>query len=183
MSDVIGSSPANLNEHGDGFYQSYHGRNFLVTHQTIATAITGQTSFATTTPTFLLYGAAVTKRAVLRSVALSQTGTVAGGAITIVVGVDTTDRFSSGGTAITPVNLNGQSSTASVYTFKYNATASDVAARYIWKEQIPAALSATWTFKPGSAAMIRATGSILIWTYASTTGPTWHVNFNFSEED
>lgn len=109
------------------------GIPYSVTHQTPGAGATGQTSFATTTPTFILYGSSLTKGVKLSSIELNQTGTVAGGAITVVVGVDTVVRYASGGTAVVPQIRHNSVTTASAYAFSFNATASDVASRYVYQ--------------------------------------------------
>src|SRR5690349_4912055 len=88
------------------------GRLFVAGDADENDMVTGQTSFAATTPTFLLQVPSGTTCLPL-SVDLSQSGTVAGGDITVVIEVDDIDRYSSGGTAETifsPTKTSGPTS-------------------------------------------------------------------------
>ena len=180
-----------VQEYGSRYYWAKNGQRFSVTHQTPSTDVTGQTSFAATTPTFILYGANVALPAVLSGVSLAQVGTVAGGVISLAVAVDTTNRFSTGGTAVVPQNMRTDSATASVYTFSYGATAAaaGTGTRYIWEGSAPATLGTVTSLdfldglvldKAGSTAG-KFTGSLLVYTWAATTGPSWKFQFEWVE--
>jgi len=173
------------------------GKIFYANHQTPATGITGQTSWVGTTPTFLIYGTNVASRGVLKRMTLSQSGTVAGGAISIVIAVDSRSRFDAGGTAIVPVNANINYSNASGYTFLYNATALAATAtvRYIQEITIAASVGSVFAldfteayeengipFAAAGTTIGAYTGSLLVYTSAATTGPTWKSSFEYIED-
>jgi hypothetical protein len=160
------------------------GTLFKATHQTPGTGVTGQTSFDATTPTFLIQTSGDSKSIVGLSFSLSQSGTVAGAAIDIAVAVDETARRSSGGTAITPLNSDMGSSTSSVADFYVNPTASAASAnvRYLWTVTVAASIGTTTSLDFEDGIGIGTTGSILIYTFAATTGPTWRFGFEWTEE-
>lgn len=173
------------------------GAIFSATHQTPSTDVTGQTSFVATTPTFIIYGANENYRGVLRRLRLCQSGTVAGGTIFIAVAIDTTDRFSVGGTAVTPQNYNPDFTRTSVYDVKYNATASAAGTGTRYLEPLTAAASlGTITeidfselfhedgliFTGAGSTLGKYTGSLLIYTWAATTGPSWKFKLEFLED-
>lgn len=165
------------------------GRVFYASDADQNDLVTGQTSFAATTPTFLLSNPATSGRYMIPLlVGLSQTGTVAGGAVDIIVEIDNADRYSSGGTQETvlcartdsPLGATAVDGTGSNKCILYSgATASagygirlagvtigqDVSPaegaiqQFIWTPQVGVDILA-----PGS--------SLLIYTYAGTTGPT-----------
>lgn len=173
------------------------GRLFVATHQTPSTDITGQTSFDATTPTFAIYGSNVTHRGVLKRLRLCQSGTVAGGTIFVSVAIDTANRNSAGGTAFTPQNRNASSSNSSVWTFKsgITATAAGTGTRYVEAATAAASLGNILEidFTEGyhedgliwSAAGTTTgayTGSLLVYTWAATTGPSWKFQLEWMED-
>lgn len=160
------------------------GRAFFATHQTPGTVVTGQTSFVDTTPTFLMRQAASSRRIVPRSIALTLAGTAPGGTVTIVVAIDTTDRLSAGGTAVTPQNANEDSATASVLTaFLTNptATAAGAGTRYLIATAIAVTVPTLIQIDLKDGALVGITGSLLVYTFAATTGPSWYFTFKWSE--
>jgi hypothetical protein len=179
------STKAALQPFDVGYFAGLSGVSFNVTHQTPGTDVTGQTSFAATTPTFLIYQSGAVNRVVLEEIELSQTGTVAGAAIQVYVAIDTASRYSSGGTAVVPQCVSGESSTSPTFTFTYNPTANAAGAgtRYVMSRSIAQSVGAAphvWSFK--DAVSIGATGSILVYTVAATTGPSWKFNFKVKQE-
>ncbi len=101
------------------------GRVYQDAPSTVATGLTvATTTYVATTPVWMLdvpQGTTV----VPLSVSMHQVGTIAGGIIKVIMSADRVARYSSGGTAKTPVNLkigggngvNGpRASVASVYT-------------------------------------------------------------------
>jgi hypothetical protein len=160
------------------------GKLFKATHQTPGTAVTGQTSFVATTPTFLIQTSAAAKGISGLNFWLSQSGTVAGATIDIAVVIDNTARFSSGGTSITPLNSDMTSSISAVSTFRYNPTASAASGsvRVLWGSSVIASLGTTTIFDFEDGLAVGTTGSILIYTFAATTGPTWRFGFEWIEE-
>ncbi len=189
MSNLIFTTPARAG----GFASGTGNRRYTISHQTPTTAITGQTSFDATTPTFILYKTTsnTTKRTILSNFSLAQSGTVAGGAISVVLAVDPTNRYSAGGTAVVPQLTSTQqvtSGTTPDFTFRYNATASaagsnDSAPRYTTIGEFPAV---TGTMIPTvdcqDEFVIAGPGSILVYVYAATTGPTLRFCFEVIEE-
>ena len=166
-----------------GFASAFEGRRYSVTHQTPSTDVTGQTSFVATTPTFLFYQSAADTAFVLNSMQLSQSGTVAGDDVFISLAIDSTSRFSSGGTAVTPQGMYSGESTSANVTFCYNPTASAAGSgtRYLgtWAANADTGVITSIDFH--DAVIIGATGSILVYTWAATTGPSWKFLFEFVE--
>lgn len=170
---------------GDLLYPSRLGAMFSTTHQTPGTNPTGQTAFAATTPTFLIYQAAAVNRVILEQIELTQTGTVAGGAIDIYIAIDTASRYSAAGTPVVPQNMNAESTEAATFTFTHSATASAAGGgtRYIYSRTIAASVGAEpHIIDLQGAGIIGATGSILVYTVAAVTGPTWKFNFRVAQE-
>ena len=165
------------------FASSLEGRRYSVTHQTPSTDVTGQTSFVATTPTFLFYQSAVDTALVLSSMQLSQSGTVAGADIFISLAIDTTSRYSSGGTAIVPQLMYTDETTAANVTFRFNPTVSAAGAgtRYLqtWAANADTGIITSINF--ADAVIVGTTGSILIYTWAGTTAPSWKFIFEFVE--
>jgi len=149
------------------------------------TAVTGQTSFVATTPTIMLYQSASAKRLILDRLTLSQSGTVAGGNITLRIARDTTSRYASGGTTITPTDPNGDgTAAASAATLKTNPTASADGStdHEIIEIEIEAVTGRPVDYDFGGCVMIGATGSLMIYTFAATTGPSWKWDLRWIEE-
>ena len=79
------------------------GRTFYASDADQDDKLTGQTSFANTTPTLFLR-VPVGTVAIPGLVALGQSGTVAGDAITVIIEIDNEDRLNTGGTSETRFN-------------------------------------------------------------------------------
>lgn len=158
-----------------GYVAANAGRRFFYTHQTPGTLVTGQTSFVATTPTFLLSNTSAS-RIIVRSISLSQGGTVAGGPISVVVQLNTTDEFSAGGTTVTAANPNEGSalSPAAGITFRTNPTATGAAGRVILQAVVPASLGTSTEADFEDSVILGATSSSLsVFSWAATTAPTW----------
>ena len=156
---------------GRKFYSSDADQNDLVT---------GQTSFANTTPTFLLQNPAGSGVVILPLFfTLNQTGTVAGGAIDIITELDV-DRYASGGVSeLVKAGRIGMprpnkgllysNPTASAgYGVRVDGltTGQDVSPAEGALQQY------LWT--PTSCMDILDPGTCMkVFTYAATTGPTW----------
>lgn len=165
------------------FTATVQGRRFTVTHQTIGTFVTGQTGFVDTTPTFMLrLSGPATKKDIFRSLSLSQANTP-GGFVTIAVVLDTADRFSAGGTLVTPQNLNEESATAAVSTFRFNptATAAGAGTRVIATVTAPASVGATTEIDFEDGIFMGTVSTLLVYTFAATTAPQWAFDFEFEE--
>lgn len=184
-----------LNDRGVAYASAKSGRRFAVTHQTPGTAIAAQTSFVATTPTFLVSQSGGSKRVVLSSMNLSLVAPAPGGAVNVLVAIDRTNRYSAGGTSVTPQNLladpdDAADANAAGFAFRTNPTASAAGAgatvpRYAWVWSIPRVVANPTPFSVGfdDGAVIGKTGSILIYTWAATTAPSWLFSFEFVEED
>jgi hypothetical protein len=174
------------------------GRFFYASDADQNDLVTGQTSFAATTPTFLVRCAADSGQIIIPAyVSLHQSGVVAGGAIDVIMEIDNADRFASGGTEETVLcsrtdgggELGGTLPTGVTVTSNPTAGAGygvrtmgltlgqDVSPA----EGIPAEI--VWT-PPRTLDYLKATatigGSWLIYTYAGTTGPTWFWTLGFA---
>lgn len=173
------------------------GRIFSVTHQTPSSDVTGGTSFSATAPTFLIYGANLARRGVLRRMRLCQSGTVAGGPIFIAIAIDTASRFSSGGTAVVPQNYNASKTIAATYTALTGATATSAGTGTRYLEPLTAAASLGsmveidfseffgedgLIFTGAGATAGTYTGSLLVYTWAATTGPSWKFKLEYLED-
>lgn len=170
------------------------GRRFTVSHQTIGTTVLAQTSFAATTPTFLIYHTAGLQKLILSSFSLSQVSPVAGGPINVLVATDRVSRFSAGGTAVTPLpSFNsadtGDSAAADRtpdFTFLYNPTTSvaQTKTRYAYKfvvtQNVTSPVPFSVDFEDGL--IVGKVGSISVYVWAATTAPTLEFSFDIVEE-
>jgi hypothetical protein len=177
--------PQNWMARGKAFGSCVGGRRYSVAQQTPGTTVTGQTSFSATTPTFLIRQASAAHRVVLSNFALCQDGSAAGGTIHVAVAVDSSDRYSSGGTSITPQATAMPSALAAGFTFRTNPTASAPGSvRYLYEWTQPVWLGSVFNPDFHDGVLIGFTGSILIYTWAATTAPTWIVGgFDVLEDE
>lgn len=171
-----------LASQGKVFYASDADQNDLVT---------GQTSFANTTPTFLLDIPSGTV-AVPLMMTLCQTGTVAGGAVDIIMEFDNATRYASGGTSETA--FNARSDKGAVYQTDRNSrlfTGATASAGYGIRvmglttgQDVSPAEGAVqeiiWT-PPAGFDFLVGPASWAVYTYAGTTGPTWFWTFKWAE--
>lgn len=181
-------------------YLSALGYMFRFSGAALNTTATGATSFATTTPTFLLAVDAGTNFAVIPAEArLFQAGTVAGGAVSIYMEIDNADRYTSGGTALLSQNcktdgptlatLVGSSTAIAMYDTNSSAiTATNAVGirtfgALLGQDVSPAEGAVNeivWTPQAG-VDILAPTASLgaswLINTWAGTTGPTWLYSF------
>jgi hypothetical protein len=178
-------TPDRFVDRGSAYSSCVGGRRFTVAHQTPGTTITGQTSYVATTPTFLIYQGSASHRVVLSSFALCQAGTPAVDTIHVALAIDSTNRYSSGGTSITPQATAMPSALSPGFSFRYNPTASSPSAArilYEWTQPVWAGS----VFNPDllDGVLIGLTGSILIYTWAATMAPTWIVGgFDVVEDE
>jgi len=167
-----------------------NGKTFSAGPSTATNAtVTGQTSFASTTPTFLL-NVPSGKTAIPLYAALCQTGTVAGGDITIVMAKDKINRYSSGGTALSAQPDRPSKNTNPSCTLYTSPTAISGIALRMAGIQVAADISPAegvineWVWTPaGKLDYIDGPGAWMIYTYAGTTGPTWFYSFGWAEVD
>lgn len=164
-----------------GYATGRVGSRWYATNPTVNTAVTGQTSFAAGT-SFLTFDTDSATRMIPNSIILAQTGTVAGGAITVILATDTINRISSG-TAITPTPTFREATTSTGLTVKHtvtNLTASSV--KYFAPIVIPNVLSTTTSIQLGDAYAVGPSSSFLVYCFAATTGASLFFNVEWVEE-
>lgn len=179
------SEPSAFLDRGKAYSSCAGGRRFSVAHQTPGTTITGQTSYVATTPTFLIYQDSAAHRAVLSNFALCQAGTPAVDLIHVAVAIDSTNRYSSGGTSITPQATAMPSDLSAGFSFRFNPTASSPsAARILYEWTQPVWAGSVFNPDLHDGILIGFTGSILIYTWAATVAPTWVIGgFDVLEDE
>lgn len=174
-------------------YLATLGRVFYTSDADQDDALTGQTSFAATTPTIMI-DVPLGQTVIPLMVNLHQTGTVAGGAITVITEIDNADRYNTGGTAETTFcslttggDLGGTLPTGvAVYS---GATANAgygvrLDSAVMAQDVDPAVTEASqrkylWTPQAGLDYVV-GPGAFLVYTYAATTGPTWLWTIKFA---
>lgn len=169
------------------------GRVFIATDGDANDRVTGQTSFADTTPTFLLrVPSGVVCIPLLMY--LGQAGTVAGAAIDVSVALATSDAWASGGTSETVYNARLKSANANSCTLYSGATATtalltrQVRSWALGQDVSPAegaVQEVIWTpDKMGGVPLVlEGAASLGVFTSAGTTGPTWYWTFAWAELD
>lgn len=162
---------------GRAFYASDADQNDLVT---------AQTSFADTTPTFMLRVPSGTTCIPLLA-SLGQTGTVAGDTISAIVEIDNIDRYSTGGTTETVFNSRTYGSIANKCTLLTGATALTgygirVMGINVAQDVAPAeGISNEVIWTPSGPDFLVGPATFLVYTYAATTAPTWFWTFKWVE--
>lgn len=177
--------------YNDAFgYLAAQGRMYRFAGSALNTTATGATSFATTTPTFLLHVTAGTQYAVIPAeVRLFQAGTVAGGAVTVLIEADNADRYTSGGTAMTVQNARTDGAALPTGVAAYSTVGSAIVATnavgvrlagYLLGQDVSPAEGAvnevTWVPQAGPDILVPTASvgaSFLVNTSAASTGPTW----------
>lgn len=155
------------------------GRAFYASDNDQNDVVTGQTSFANTTPTFLLDVPSGTT-AIPILVALTQSGSVAGGDIDVIMEIDNADRYASSGTSETVLCARTSGGRSNLCTLYSNPTAESGYGVRIWGVHVAPDISPAegvinelvWT-PAGTLDYIVGPGALAIYTYAGTTGPTW----------
>ena len=114
---------------------------------------------------------------------LCQIGTVAGGVITVIFEIDDADRWSSGGTSESVFPLRSDNPQGQKCTLYSGATATDAAGGFLMHALLgfdvaPAEAARTyenWSIRRGTLPVSHLVGpaAFLIYTSATTTGPTW----------
>jgi hypothetical protein len=180
------------------------GRVFYASDADQNDVVTGQTSFAATTPTFLLQNPAQASVAsaarvfiIPLMISLTQAGTVAGGDIDVLVEIDNATRYASGGTQETvfcsrtdsPQGATAADGTGSNKGILYSgATAGAGYGIPLYRQHLGPDVSPAegavqevlWTPR-GALDFIAPGHSMLVYTYAGTTGPTWLWSFKWLE--
>ena len=164
------------------------GRKFYASDGDQNDRVVGQTSFANTTPTFLLQNPVGSGMVVIPLFySLAQTGTVAGGAIDIITELDV-DRYSSSGTSETTFSnrpITGRAAEARLWstptaTAGYGVRLAGITAGADVDTAEGALQEYLWT--PTSVMDILDPGTCLkVFTFAGTTGPTWYWTFSWAE--
>jgi hypothetical protein len=164
------------------------GRIYVASDADQNDAVTGQTSFANTTPSFLLDVPDGTV-AIPLYMNLVQSGTVAGAAITVSMEIDDATRYSSSGTAETILSSRTDDPRAENCVFYSTPTASSgygqAIKHWLVGQDVSPAEGAVqnieWT--PSYPILLVGTATWAVYTYAGTTGPTWHWSFAWAEID
>jgi len=127
------TNPSAIAGRRDAYDASVRGRRFIATN-IINTPIVLPVGFVDTTPTLMLRLSATTRKVTFRSIIFSLT--TAGGTpadhVRMILVLDTTDRWSAGGTVHTAYSMNEESPILSVVTAFYSlptATAAGVGVR------------------------------------------------------
>jgi len=169
----------------NAFNATRFGRRFVVTDQTPNAPVTAQVGFLATTPTFLLRQVLSTRKIIFRSFSISLLANAGGAALRVIVALDTADRFSAGGTAVTPQNLNEESATASALTsFLVNptATAAGAGTRYITHIGTPTTAGVNLLVDYSDGVFLGTTGAILIYCFVTVgTAPSIFYTCEFEE--
>lgn len=155
--------------------------------------VTGQTSYAATTPTFILHNPSNSAKLCFPFYYhIGQTGSVAGGDIGVDTALRATSAYSSGGTSETVANTF--IAPPSAYSLPTNscllytgATANNAAGRPVGHVTLAPDVSPAegviniyeWTAPVGT--IIGPGGSLEVHTYAASTGPTWGWHFAWAE--
>jgi hypothetical protein len=159
-------------------------------------SFTAQTSFVATTPTVLIQNSATKRNLVLSGFWFSMLGTVAGGDVYLSIFRDTAARYSSGGTAFKTYPTDGVSHAYGAgipaFTAYYNptataavnpATTAGAGTHPLYDFVFPASVtSGPFHVDIEDGIRIGQTGSILIYMYGATVGPTVVVGAEVIEE-
>ena len=165
------------------------GRVFVSSDADENDRVTGQTSYAATTPTFLLNIPTGTL-AIPLWVHMNQTGTVAGGVISIYMSYDGIARYSSGGTSEAITNARTPSPRGSNCLLYSGATAAAAsAARLLFTQTLdPDVTDPNLTEEVHAMAgrdfpflCLGGPASFLVFTYAATTGVTVEWSIGWAE--
>lgn len=161
--------------------QALAGRIFAASDADQNDAVTGQTSFANTTPTFLLNVPSGTT-AIPLWVNLQQSGSVAGDFITVIIEIDNIAAYASGGTSETVLSTRVDAPVANVATLYSGATATAGYGVSLYHATMaedvdPASADAQFfgpvLWRPAAPVILVGPASLKVFTFAGTTGPTW----------
>lgn len=147
---------------------------------------TAQTSFVATTPTILIQNSSQSKNLVVSSLWFTMLGTLAGGDVYVAIFRDTAARRSAGGTQFKTYSMDGVSHAAGAgvagFTAWYNATATaavdpttaaGAGTHPLYDYVFPAAVtSGPFQIDIEDGIRIGGTGSVLVYMWGATTGPT-----------
>ena len=174
---------------------AFQGRLFFASDADENDTVTGATSYAATTPLFILDVPSGTTCIPLL-VNLRQAGTVAGGLITTTIAIETTKvRYSSGGTAETNIiatrtdkPLSPRCTLYSLPTAAAAGTACAIFHDIVAPDVAPASADAArftvdWPAPghPYVPLFLVGPASFLVFSYAATTGPSYQWALAFGE--
>jgi hypothetical protein len=149
------------------YVSSQQGRRFIAARATIGSALTAQASFVATTPTLLLRQSAGARTVIVRNITISSRGATPS-PIGVGVILDPDDRFSAGGTVVTPSNPNeGSVAVSGITDFRENptATAADADERNIVNMDYPGGRGGTLSMDFEDELILAGTGSILVYVF------------------
>lgn len=169
---------------------SAQGRLYRLSEAALNTPTTGPTSFATTSPTLAVFLDAGSGLAMIPAEArLFQAGTVAGGAVTVLMEMDNADRYTSGGTAATVMSTDLRNTALPSGATAFSTSGAAIVATdavgvrmagYLLGQDVSPAEGAVneiiWTPSAGPDILTTTASrgaSWLINTSAASTGPTW----------
>lgn len=167
----------------------FDGRVFVSGDADEDDQVTGQTSFAATTPTFLLRVPSGTT-AIPLWVHLNQIGTVAGGIISCLVSFDRVDRYSSSGTSENVTAMRTDRLVSSACTLYSGATAAAATdARLLFAATLDQDVTdpnLTESIhivadRDFVSPLLVGPAAFLVFTFAATTGPTWNWSLGWAE--
>lgn len=186
---VVGGEVRAVSQSQDlAFRIAVEGRKFYSSDGDQNDLVLGQTSFANTTPTFLLRNRLNSNIYVLPLfVLLNQSGTVAGGAVDIIAEFDT-DQYASAGTSEKVANAwvghsrvaEAQLYTGPTATAGYGIRVDGITTGQDVSPAEGALQQYLWT--PTSVMDIMQPGTCMkVFTYAATTGPSWFWQVSWAE--
>lgn len=158
------------------------GRVFISSDADQNDRVTGQTSFANTTPTFLLSNPANSGVLCIPFYfQVAQTGTVAGGDIGIETEIRGSDAYASGGTTegVSNARIAMTNPPANMCRLRTGATATAGYGRAVGHLTVAADVSGAegiiniYEWQSTTGILLDPGSSMLVFTYAGTTGPTW----------
>ena len=165
------------------------GRAFMVSNAARETALAvGGTSFSDTAPAFVLDVPSGTGVVPLE-IDLRQGGTVAGGVITVLATLSDKVRRASGGTSHTPQNMRfdePQTSGCSFYTGPTAAANDDDISLFsgLYEHNLDGAVTASqvfWSARHSYAPYLVGPASLVVYTFAGTTQPSWFFTVKWAE--
>ena len=171
-----------------GLLLASQGRIYTASDADQNDLVTGQTSFAATTPTFMIDVPSGTTIVPLL-VSLGQTGTVAGGAVSVIIELDNADRYNTGGTAETVFNNKTAGGVFTNNSTLYSgATAESGYGVRVFGVTVGADVEPAegisnevlWT-PTSTPEFLVGPAAFLVYTYAATTGPTWFWTIKWAE--
>jgi hypothetical protein len=159
-----------------GFAAARRGKRFICAQQTPGTDVTVPVvgAFDATKPLLMLRVDSASIRSIVRGLRLQLTNTP-GSDVRVRLCIDTADRYSAGGTAVTPQNTNEESATVAVAKFYETptATAAGGTQRYLHPALLIAQDGAAVNFDLADGVLLGPTAATLLvyaWQSAGTAG-------------